>query len=217
MTAAERLQKYLGIERIKKLHDAVKAAFGSRGPCAHNWDHIYRDTINATWIGEAEGADMDIVIPAILLHDVGFLYDPDPYSHHLIGCEKSLAWLADWSAAEGEKIALCIKSHKGRFPGFEIEPENLEAQVVHDADLLEKLGKIGILQGLRSFVEFGESGLQKYKSYKTLHAIVQKQAALKNVTFYTKTGKERAAQRGGIHDRWAFYNEALAELAPYEE
>jgi HD superfamily phosphodiesterase len=217
MTAAKRLQKYLSIDRIKKLHDAVKTAFESRGPFAHNWDHTYRDMINAIWIGEVEGADMNIVIPAILLHDIGFLYDPDPYSHHVIGCEKSHAWLSDWSAAESEKIALCIKSHKGRFPGFEIEPKTLEAQVVHDADLLEKLGKIGILQGLRSFVEFGESGLEKYKAYKALHAIVQKQAALKNVTFYTNTGKELAAQRGGIHDRWTFYNEALAELATYEE
>lgn len=76
---------------------------------------------------------------------------------------------------------------------------------------------IGIIQGLRSFVEFGESGLEKYKAYKALHAIVQKQAVLKNVTFYTNTGKELAAQRGGIHDRWTFYNEALAELATYEE
>jgi hypothetical protein len=39
------------------------------------------------------------VSPAILLHDVGFLYDPDPYSHHLIGGEKSHTWLTDWSAA----------------------------------------------------------------------------------------------------------------------
>lgn len=217
MTAAKRLQKYLSIDRINKLHDAVKTAFESRGPFAHNWDHTYRDTINAIWIGEAEVADMHIVIPAILLHDIGFLYDPDPYSHHVLGCEKSHAWLADWSPAESEKIALCIKSHKGRFPGFEIEPETLEAQVVHDADLLEKLGKIGILQGLRSFLEFGESGLEKYKAYKALHAIVQKQAALKNVTFYTKKGKELAAQRGGIHDRWTFFNETLAELATYEE
>ena len=93
MTAAKRLQKYLSIDRIKKLHDAAKTAFESRGPFAHNWDHTYRDTINAIWIGEVEGADMNIVIPAILLHDIGFLYDPDPYSHHLIGCEKSHAWL----------------------------------------------------------------------------------------------------------------------------
>jgi uncharacterized protein len=217
MTAAERLQNYLSIDRIKNLHDAVKTAFESRGPLAHNWDHIHRDTINAIWIGEAEGADMNVVIPAILLHDVGFLYNPDPYSHHVIGSEKSHAWLADWGAVENETIALCIKSHKGRFPGFELEPESLEAQVVHDADLLEKIGKIGILQGLRSFVEFGESGLQKFKAYKALHAIVQQQAALEHVAFYTKTGKELAAQRGGIHDRWTFYNEALAELAPYEE
>lgn len=216
MSATERLQKYLETERIGRLYNALKTAFETRGPFAHNWDHTYRDTINAVWIGEAEGADMDIVVPAILLHDIGFLYEPDPYTHHVVGADQCPEWLADWSAAEAQMIADCIRSHKGRFPGFDVAPSGLEAEVVHDADLLEKLGKIGILQGLRSFLEFGESGLEKYKSYKTLHAIVSRQAALREVTFYTATGKALAAERGGIDDRWRFYTEALAELEAYE-
>lgn len=31
--------------------------------------------------------------------------------------------------------------------GFDLEPESIEAQVVHDADLIEKTGWIGVLQG----------------------------------------------------------------------
>ena len=31
---------------------------------AHNWAHAYRDTLNAIVVGEAEGADMSIVLPA---------------------------------------------------------------------------------------------------------------------------------------------------------
>jgi len=51
MPASTRLKKYLGIKRIRKVHDAVKAAFEQHDLVAHSWDHIYRDTINAIWIG----------------------------------------------------------------------------------------------------------------------------------------------------------------------
>jgi HD superfamily phosphodiesterase len=216
MSARAKLQTYLADERIKKIHDSVQTAFESRNFIAHNWDHIYRDTINAIRIGEAEGADMQIVLPAILLHDVGFLYNPDPAVHHIIGAEKCADRLGDWSAAERQKIADCILSHKGSMPGFEVEPPSLEARVVHDADLLEKTGKIGILQVVRTDVEFGQGGLANHQDYKNLYAIVKKRAGFKNLTFYTKTGEEIAARRGGHQIRREFFQDLLAELEEYE-
>jgi len=216
MSARAKLQAYLEDERIRKIHDSVKTAFESRDFIAHNWDHIYRDTINAIRIGEAEGADMQIVLPAILLHDVGFLYNPDPAVHHIIGAEKCADRLGDWSAAERRKIAECILSHKGSMPGFEVEPPSLEARVVHDADLLEKTGKIGILQVVRTYVEFGQGGLVNHQDYKNLYAIVKKRAGFKNLTFYTRTGEEIAARRGGHQIRREFFNDLLAELEEYE-
>jgi hypothetical protein len=211
-----KLQAYLEDVRIKKIHDSVKTAFESRDLIAHSWDHIYRDTINAIRIGEAEGADMQIVLPAILLHDIGFLYNPDPAVHHRIGAEKCANWLYDWRAVEKTRIADCILSHKGNMAGFELEPPSLEAKVVHDADLLEKIGKIGILQGVRSYVEFGQGGLKDHQDYRNLYAIVKQRADFGNVTFYTKTGEEFAAWRGGYRIRREFFNDLLAELEEYE-
>ena len=88
MTAGTRLKKYLEIKRIKNIHDEVQIAFAQHDLAAHSWDHIYRDTINAIWIGEAEGAAMEIVLPAILLHDIGFLHSPDPAVHNVLGAQK---------------------------------------------------------------------------------------------------------------------------------
>ena len=51
MSATSAFKKYLAIKRIKKVHDAAKAAFEQNDLVAHGWDHIYRDTINAIWIG----------------------------------------------------------------------------------------------------------------------------------------------------------------------
>ncbi len=53
MAAGTRLKKYLEIKRIRNVHDKVKTAFEQDDLLAHSWDHIYRDTINAIWIGEA--------------------------------------------------------------------------------------------------------------------------------------------------------------------
>lgn len=216
MSARAKLQSYLENERIKIIHDKVKTAFENRDFIAHNWDHIYRDTINAIWIGEAEGADMQIILPAMLLHDIGFLYNPDPAIHHRIGAEKCKDWLNDWSAAEKTRITYCILSHKGKMAGFDTEPTSLEAKVVHDADILEKIGKIGILQGVRTYVEFGQGGLSDHQDYKNLYTLVKQRSRFQNVTFYTKTGEEIASRRGGVQLRREFFNSVLDELEAYE-
>jgi HD superfamily phosphodiesterase len=217
VSAKAKLNKYLEVQRIKNVHDAVKTAFERQGLIAHSWDHIYRDTINAIWIGEAEGAVMEIVIPAILLHDIGFLHNPDPAVHNIIGAEKCTDWLNDWTDVQKKKISDCIRCHKGKTVGFDMEPESLEAKVVHDADLLEKIGKIGILQGLRSFLEFGLAGLAKHQDYHNLYAIVKRRLGFENATFYTKAGQEIASRRGGLETRRVFFNSVLAELEEYED
>ena len=88
--------------------------------------------------------------------------------------------------------------------------------MVHDADLLEKIGKIGILQGVRSYVEFGQGGLNNHQDYKNLYSIVKKRADFGNASFYTKAGQKIAAQRGGIDIRRDFFASILAELEEYE-
>jgi len=216
MSAKEKLKNYLATQRIKSVHDAVKTAFEQCDLFAHGWDHIHRDTINAIWIGEAEGADMQIVLPAILLHDVGFLHNPDPAVHNVIGAEKCGDWLGDWNEAEKKEISNCILCHKGKTAGFDTAPESLEARVVHDADLLEKIGKIGILQGLRSYVEFGQGGLVDHQDYKNLYAVVKRRVDFGPADFFTRTGREIADRRGGIQVRRNFFKGVLAELAEYE-
>ena len=216
MSARKQLEGHLADKRIKLIHDSVKTAFESRDFIAHNWDHIYRDTINAIRVGEAEGADMQIVVPAILLHDIGFLYDSNPAVHHRIGAEKCAEWLIGWGPAEKAAITACILSHKGNMSGFGVEPSSLEARVVHDADLLEKIGKIGILQSVMTYVEFGLGGVEHHQVHKNLYAIVKRGADIGELKFYTRTGKELSAERGGHRVRREFFNELLAELEEYE-
>lgn len=123
---------------------------------AHNWEHIYRDTLNAIVIGEAEGAEMRVVLPAIVLHDIGYLYDGPTKEHGPRGADKLPEYLdaagISYPADDVAKLASCIRTHKGT--AFDAHPDGLEAKVVADADLLEKFGAFGVYQHIRSLGEF---------------------------------------------------------------
>ena len=209
---AQRLEGYLRNDpRLNHLYTRAKEAFDKKDLIAHGWDHTYRVIINAIRIGEAEGADMAIVLPSVVLHDIGFLYNPDPKVHNVVGAENCSGWLEKWGDEERTQIRSCILTHKGKYRGFAFEPETLEAKVVCDADLLEKVGYIGILQGVRTFTEFAQSTDINFKS---LRGIAQTLAHIVDIPFYTKTGQKIADQRGG-YLRAALCKKALSELDDY--
>lgn len=144
-------------ERYKVIYDYTKQRFESaKELTAHNWAHCYRDTLNAIVIGEAEGADMSIVLPAATMHDIGFLYGASPNQHGEVGADHVAEYLTEAGAHYSEeqiaKIANCIRTHKGSI--HDKHPEGLEAKVVADADLLEKFGPFGVYQTIRTYTEF---------------------------------------------------------------
>ncbi len=152
-----KLQGYLDEDhRLRSVVGYTKEQFAAATRLtAHNWEHIYRDTLNAIVIGEAERADMTVVLPAIVMHDIGYLYGP-PEGHGPRGAERLPEYLAgagiSYSAEEIAKQASCIRTHKGSMR--DEHPEGLEAKVVADADLLEKFGALGVYQAIRSHGEF---------------------------------------------------------------
>ena len=193
MTGREQLQQYLKIGRINRIYSQAEKAFREKRLIGHGWDHILRDIINAVVIGEEEKANMDIVMPAVILHDIGFLYDPDPSQHPRIGAERCGEWLNDWNTEQRKQIAKCIRVHKGKMREFTLEPETLEEQVVCDADMLEKAGWLGVLQAVRVFSEFAAAGKAEFYDLYNVAAILAK---VKSVKFYTATGRRLAAERG---------------------
>ena len=154
---SKRLESYLKKDaKFRKVFGATKREFDASGLVAHNWEHIYRDTLNAIVIGEAERADMRVVLSAITMHDIGFLYGASGKTHCEVGAAKLPHYLrkikVSYSPAITRRIADCIATHKGSM--FQLKPETLEAKVVCDADLLEKFGPFGVYQTIRTWVEF---------------------------------------------------------------
>ena len=154
---------------------------------AHNWEHIYRDILNAIVIGETEKADMSIILPAITMHDIGFLYRGTGKTHAVIGAKKLPEYLKKIKVSYPLKIlnhiAACIRTHKGSMHNE--APKTLEAKVVADADRLEKFGPLGVYQYIRTWAEFR----------KGIKSTVELKNAVVNSRLETKTGN-RLAERG---------------------
>ena len=119
----------------------------------HDFDHVLRVVVLATRLAEAEGADLEIVRTAGLLHDMARGRESNPSDDHAqLGAEMARRLLAGQPAERVEAVAHAIAAHRFRTGP---EPETLEAKVLHDADKLDAIGAIGVA---RAFAYGGHKG-----------------------------------------------------------
>lgn len=124
---------------------------------SHDWEHTRRVTELAKTIGTAEQADLNVIIPAALLHDIGRI-GPDAANkdicHAQTGARLARPILdkCAFSTARKDNILHCIEAHRFRRTP---DPETLEAQVVFDADKLDAIGAVGVA---RAYLFAGELG-----------------------------------------------------------
>ncbi len=116
----------------------------------HDFDHVLRVTALAERIARAEGADLQIVRTAALLHDVAESADRE--THHLLGAQRARELLAAQPPEFVAAVAHAIEAHRFR---HDPQPQTLEAKVLSDADKLDSIGAIGIA---RAFAYAGAVG-----------------------------------------------------------
>lgn len=145
-----------GSSRTTSLIIEAKNIFTTSKGC-HDWDHTERVLNMCKHIGRTENADMDILLPAAILHDIG--REEEELSgrkkcHAKVGADLASKILAryEFSDEKIKKICLCVLSHRSKWGDI---PNVLEAKVLFDADKLDSLGAIGLG---RSFVFAGELG-----------------------------------------------------------
>ncbi|HTX78805.1 MAG TPA: HD domain-containing protein [Longilinea sp.] len=111
----------------------------------HDFSHVLRVLHMADRIGKAEGADLEIVHAAALLHDVegSAPGGESRKSHHHESAEFAGKVLKEegWPEERIAAVQHCIRAHRFRSDGE--HPETLEAKVLFDADKLDVLGAIG--------------------------------------------------------------------------
>lgn len=112
---------------------------------AHDASHVERVAINAEKIGVQERADMEVVIPAIWLHDCVTVSKSSPLRNQAskLSAEKAEQLLTEWGHPldKIDSIKHAIEAHSY---SANITPTTLEAKVVQDADRLDSIGAIGV-------------------------------------------------------------------------
>ncbi len=117
----------------------------------HDFDHVLRVLALAERIGQAEGADLEIVRAAALLHDVGREQaEADGVDHAAFAAVRAREILsqhrpgragAGLALAKIEAVIHAVAAHRFR---TRPEPSTLEAQSLFDADKLDAIGAIGV-------------------------------------------------------------------------
>lgn len=149
---------------VEPIMDAIRAMYAGADP-AHDFSHIMRVFRNAKVIGENEGADMQVLLLAALLHDAfaepknsnspNYSEPADPGSARRRLVDDLLEKVAITAGAR-EKVLYAVEVH--RFSRG-IVPKTLEAKILQDADRLDAMGAIGIA---RVFLTGGTLGRALY-------------------------------------------------------
>ena len=155
---------------------------------AHGLDHTFRVTRLSETIGIQEGADMRVLIPAALLHDIARpLEEKTGKPHEIEGARIAEEFLLPMGFPEDliGPVVDAIRTHRFR---SEKKPSTLEAQILSDADKLDAMGAIGIA---RAFLTAGERGGDMVDA---MDHIKEKLLNLQ-VLMYTGTARKMAESR----------------------
>lgn len=174
------------IDRIQKY---VETTLGHAG--SHGLDHTLRVADLCREIGRAEGADMRVLIPAALLHDIARpLEEEKGIPHEEEGARIAEEYLGSigYGEARIRAVAHAIRAHRY---STGISPETLEAKVLSDADKLDAMGAVGLA---RTFLQAGERGGGIPDAVDHIHDKLLKLHGL----MYTQTARNMAEKRHAL-------------------
>jgi uncharacterized protein len=190
------------LDRIKR---RVKKALEGRDP-AHDFQHVMRVYKNAELIGRKEGADMEVLLPSVLLHDL--VVYPKASAKTSKSADDSADLAEKWLPVYGypqdriDKISYCIRTHSY---SKRLVPLTREGKILQDADRLDALGAIGIARTFsvggsenRTFYNPGDPLWKSKRDLNdrewTLDHFQTKLLRLKK-SMHTKTGRKMAKER----------------------
>ena len=206
----------LTLERARTWYQNVDAV--------HDFSHIERVYKMSERLALTEGADLEIVHAAALLHDAdGTTPGSDSRrEHHLRSAEFAGQILAEegWQEERIQAVQHCIRAH--RFRGDVEPPATLEAKCIYDADKLDVLGAIGAVRVTvyaalagapvyakpsQQFIETGKEMEGELHSAYHEHLFKLKKIEKK---LFTETARQIARQRSQYLD--GFFDQLIAEI-----
>jgi len=188
----------------------------------HGFDHILRVLRLAERLAAAEGADLEVVRAAALLHDASGAETGGAgraeHQHHSADFAKEVLVAEGWPLERIAAVQHCIRAH--RFRGDE-SPQTIEAKVLFDADKLDVIGAFGVARTLGYDVvmgwpfyaepsqQFKETGKKEEgERHSSYHEYLFKLGKIKD-RLQTATGRKLAQERQAFMN--AFFEQLDAE------
>lgn len=144
------------VSNLKEIKNfSIKTFSNCRG--SHDWDHTRRVYNMCLHIGKIEGADLEVLKIAALLHDVGRQRQDESNGeicHAEKGAEIAAEVLKGFPISDEQMANIIHSVLSHRFRGNN-RPKTLEAKVLFDSDKLDSIGAVGIG---RAFQFAGEVG-----------------------------------------------------------
>jgi uncharacterized protein len=191
---------------------------------AHNLDHVLRVHNLCLLIAkDEENVDLEILIPAALLHDIARVEESQDNSgkidHAVLGCEiaEDILRELEYEKEKIDKIKHCISAHRFRTGN---EPKTIEAKILFDSDKLDIIGATGIARSFMLAGQFGQrlttnTDLNHYLKSNTVEngrikevskhtPFIEYEVKFKKIPnkLYTKTAKEIGEKRLKFMDEY---------------
>jgi len=148
--------------------------------CEHDLTHVLRVAYFAKLIGQKEGADLDILIPAAWLHDIAqrkFTHATTRKTHAVLGANEARKILNEMNFGKVDEICSAIMQHSHSSPTN--EKETLEGICLFDADKLDSLSIVAVARHLQLMAI--EKNLNIVDACKT-YLEAEKEIKLKTIT-----------------------------------
>ena len=186
-------------EKIETIRKYIKEVFNQKG--SHGLDHVLRVEYLCEVIGKREKAEMGVLLPAALFHDIAQPIERKKgIPHEEEGARMAEDYLRSIHYDENHirKITHAIRTHRYRSIK---KPETLEARILSDADKLDAMGAVG---SARTVIRAGEYGGDISDA---VDHINHKRLNL-NGLMHTETAKQLAGER---HRHLCAFLETLTE------
>jgi uncharacterized protein len=194
---------------IPKLEQEVRRYLNGESSGHDPW-HAFRVRDLAIRIGPAIGADIDVVLGAALLHDIGHVSGRGEHARRGASLATDLLSSCSFPLEKIRAVTSCIEQHDW-LPGRAGDPRSptLEYQAFADADRLDALGAIGIA---RTFAFGGAHSrpiwdpepntvAQSPYGVSSIHHFYDKLLRLPG-DMYTEPGRRLAAQRVAVMEEF---------------
>ena len=183
-------------ELLDRLMEASKRHQRMNG--CHGFEHTERVVRLCKVLGERLGADLSVLIPAAILHDIGRGDD----DHAEKGAEKARRILME-HGIPGDRVARIVEAIRVHSFSGGLEAATLEAQILSDADKLDAMGAVGVYRAGQYSGEHDRS-LEEYIAH--FH---EKLLTLKGL-LYTDEAKKLAESRHWFME--SYLEEFMKEL-----